>query len=144
MEQILTSELTKVPCSLAAAEGTLRTTDKAVLLHILADRHTLSILPVVEGKATCCIIDGMAMVQSIGKPATCKTFGDLADVFVKVVHSNLSDRCPRVDVAFDHYEEKSVKGGTREKRSLRRSRPIRRRIENINVPLHSNGSHLLT
>ncbi|KAG1682026.1 Sprouty-related, EVH1 domain-containing protein 2 [Nymphon striatum] len=117
LKQVLSYELTEVPYALSNADGTIRTTDKAALAHILADEYTETCLPAANGKSTCCIIDGMALVQSIGKPARCTSFGDLADTFVRSVHSSLTDSCTRVDVPFDHYYTTSVKGGTRAKRA---------------------------
>ncbi|KAG1648498.1 hypothetical protein GQR58_029779 [Nymphon striatum] len=103
LKQVLSYELTEVPYALSNADGTIRTTDKAALAHILADEYTETCLPAANGKSTCCIIDGMALVQSIGNPARCTSFGDLADTFVRSVHSCLTDSCTRVDVPFDHY-----------------------------------------
>jgi len=135
LQQVLQYELTDVPCALSNADGTLRHTDKSALSHILEGSHSQKELSNVDNMKTCCIIDGMAMVQSIGKPADSKSFGDLADVFVRGVHSHISNTCTRVDVAFDHYEATSVKGDTRVKRTASHHRPIRRRIENRDVPL---------
>ncbi|KAG1670639.1 Protein SDA1 [Nymphon striatum] len=103
LKQVLSYELTEVPYTLSNADGTIRTTDKAALAHILADEYTETCLPAANGKSTCCIIDGMALVQSIGNPARCTSFGDLSDTFVRSVHSCLTDSCTRVDVPFDHY-----------------------------------------
>ncbi|KAI5651982.1 hypothetical protein NE865_00319 [Phthorimaea operculella] len=66
---------------------------------------------------TAVLIDGQALVQSIGKPKGAKTFGDLSDVIVKSIVSNFkTNGCQSVHVLFDRYEKTSIKSGTREKR----------------------------
>ena len=55
-----------------------------------------------EGKR-CVVIDGHALIQSIGKPNDCSTFGGFADIFVRKVNSYYSDIVKRVDVVFDRY-----------------------------------------
>ena len=75
------------------------------------------------------------MVQSIGRPAGCKTFHNLADVLVKSVHSHIKATCTRVDVVFDHYEDVSMKQGTRDNRAADNNQSIRRRIDNREVHL---------
>ena len=59
LNQILRHELTDVPYSLANADGSLRSTDKSVLSHILQGGYAVETLPASEGDS-CCIIDGMA------------------------------------------------------------------------------------
>ena len=71
----------------------------------------------------------------IERPAGCKTFGDLADVLVKIVHSHINATCTRVDVVFDHYKEVSMKQDTRDNRAANNNQSIRRRINNRDVPL---------
>ena len=59
----------------------------------------------------------MELVYSIGKPTGASTFGDLADVVIQSMRSNLSNVCTRVDVVFDRYIEHSIKHGSREYRA---------------------------
>jgi hypothetical protein len=49
----------------------------------------------------------------------------------------------RIDVVFDRYRIQSIKSGTRKKRS-KSVQPIRRIIENSNVPLPSNLPNFLS
>lgn len=72
---------------------------------------------------------------------TCATFGDLADIFIKLVEQ-IGKGFSRVDIVFDHYRTASVKSLTRQKRS-NTSQPIRRSIENRNVPLPKNWANFL-
>lgn len=88
---MLIYEFIEIPNALANAHGTLRATYKVALSHILTGSHIQSLFSIAEGISTCCNFNVMAMVQSIVKPARCTTFGDLADVFVRAVHSILSD-----------------------------------------------------
>ena len=133
LEELLKHELAPVPPALATADGSLRHTDKAVLLHILADDHAVKDIPPPE-QLTCIIIDGMALVQSIGKPSTATTFGDLADVFCACVLQHLHGMCSRVDVVFDTYVLTSIKSATRAKRASKK-RKIRRVIESRDILL---------
>ena len=64
--------------------------------------------------ATCVIIDGHALIQSLGRLHDCKTFGEYANVFANVVFNNFSNETTRVDVVFDRYlGKKSIKASTR-------------------------------
>jgi hypothetical protein len=135
LAKLLKYELTPVPLSLGNPDGTLRKADKAVLGSILDDGHSVPELPEPCDLPTCCIIDGMALVQSIGKPQGSTTFGDLAAVFTKAVLGHFSQNCTRIDVVFDHYRQDSIKAGTREHRSATHHRPIRRKVDGPKVPL---------
>ena len=78
------------------------------------------------------MIDGMALLAAIGKPQGIATFGDLSNSFRATVI--LAARSyDRVDVLFDRYRDISIKSGTRKQRS-KGTRPVRRVIENRNVP----------
>ncbi len=91
MEKILKHELSPLPLSLAKIVGSLniQKDTKASLSHILADKHTGITIP-TSAEPTCDIIDGMALIKSIGKPRDAKPFGDLAGIF--------SNRCCIVHV----------------------------------------------
>jgi len=105
---LLESELSEKPLSLTTSDGTLRKANKSQLIEIFAHGVIQKDLPVTPDVNTCTIIDGMALVQALGKPAGLRTFGELADSFIDTVksHGNLSDR---IDVLFDRYEERSIK-----------------------------------
>ena len=85
------------------------------------------------------MIDGQALIIAMGKPLACKTFGQLADMFVDRVLC-ASSRYDRVDVVFDRYREESIKAFTRQRRS-KTCRPLRRLIENREVPLPANWAN---
>ena len=104
-------ELSSVPLPLANSDQSLITTDKAVLSHLLSDKYVVKELPPANDN-TCVIIDGMALVQSIGKPTTANTFDELADVYCRAVFRHFNGNCMRVDVILDCYRELTIKGGT--------------------------------
>ena len=131
-----------MPLSLANSDKSLITTDKAVLSHLLSDAYVVNELPPANDN-TCVIIDGMALVQSIGKPTTANTFGELADVYCRSVFRHFHGTCKRVDVIFDSYCELTIKGKTRERRSTK-ARKIRRIINSRSVQLPSSWSNFIS
>jgi len=135
LDEILCHELLPVPLALAEMNGNLRSGSKAIFSQVLtADVPCPPMLEQGElgGQATL-IIDGQAMVIALGRPHGAVTFGDFADHFVTGV---LQSGAPykRIDILFDRYYDISIKAGTRKKRGCG-ARPIRRPIENRNVPL---------
>ena len=68
----------------------------------------------LEGQPSCLVIDGQARIMAIGKLASAKAFGDLADVFTASVFQSARSYA-RIDVVFDRYREESIKAGTRTK-----------------------------
>lgn len=138
LDTLLEKELSPVPLALATTDGQLRSTNKSQLAQIVEKGHTKTSLPSCNlHEQVCNIIDGMALVHVVGKPAGCKTFGDLADTIIQSVCSNFTGNCTRVDVLFDQYGTQSIKSGTRSKRR-RGIRPVRRVIEDRNVRLPDN------
>ena len=133
---ILMHELTPVTLALASTDGSLRKTDKASLAHILCDKHEKDALPRTDEK-TCVLIDAMAVVQGIGKPADCTIFGDLAECFCKSILSHFSGSCTRVDVIFDTYRQHTIKVGTQVSRSSGKKK-IHRLIDNPSSKLPSS------
>ena len=87
------------------------------------------------------IIDGQALIQSLGKPPDASTFGDLADNFIKSL-THQSKTFHRIDVTFDRYIPGSVKGATRKRRSEAHC-PIRRAIDGRHVPLPQSWNNFL-
>jgi hypothetical protein len=85
---------------------------------------------------TCVIVDGMAVVQALGKPSTATTFGDLADCVCDRVFSNLKGSQTRLDIVLDDYRKNSIKSETRVHRTTKRQK-IRRIIDDRNVRLPS-------
>ena len=134
-------ELSAVPLSLADRGGNLRSSNKAALGKILQEGESFETLPTTKHKS-CTIIDGHALVQAIGKPASSTTFGDLADVFCDAVFSHFQKGCLRVDVAFDRYRESSIKSNTRSKRAGT-GKYIRCNINSRSVPLPANWKQFI-
>ncbi|WAR24223.1 P52K-like protein [Mya arenaria] len=134
---VLKHELSPVPLSLAKVGGIMNPTAKSDLLAVLTTDSAVFVqeeLPVATLK-TAIVIDGHAMIQALGKPDGCVTFGEYADVFVQCVLRYFNTTTHRIDVAFDRYIGKSsIKASARSKRSGNR-RPIRRMITGPDVPL---------
>lgn len=142
MDIILEQELYPVPLSLATTAGKLRVTNKSQLGCLLQEGESVSVntLP-ASPLHTCTIIDAMALVQAIGKPAGAQTFGDLSYIFRMSINANFSNSA-RVDVVFDRYFAQSIKGGTRQTRAGK-TRPIRRQIDSPNVKLPENWKNFI-
>ena len=70
-------------------DGSMRNANKSKLSTILESGKGVSCptLPPTD-VPTCTLIDGMALIYSIGKTTGASTFGDLADVFIQSVRSN--------------------------------------------------------
>ena len=117
MRDILKHELSPIPLSLAQPSRDMNTTIKAELIAVLTNGVDIpSEVPDADTK-TCGLIDGHALIQSLGKPNGCQTFGDYADVFVQNVTRHFREYTRRVDGVFDRYIGKSSnKAVTRSKR----------------------------
>ena len=119
LREVLSYELSTVPCSLAHNDGTLRKCTKAHLLSELEREADVQPRLPLENDTlpTAYVIDGMAIVQA-AKSAGARTFGELASKYFKVITAPLSkDNCSRVDVVFDRYDKPdSIKGGERARR----------------------------
>ena len=134
---IMRHELSPVPLSLAKVGGTMNTTTKSDLMNVFTSDMNVGVPEVLPDSKlrTCAIIDGHAMIQALGKPAGCVTFGDYADIFLNSVLRNFDETSTRVDVVFDRYLGRtSIKTSTRGKRIGKR-RPIRKLVSGPEVPL---------
>ena len=81
------------------------------------------------------VIDGHALIQSLGKPKDSVTFGDYAEVFIKAATRHFNNPgVKRIDVVFDRYKENSIKTPTRMKRTGKK-RPIRKMVDSEEVVL---------
>ena len=87
---------------------------------------------------TVSIINGQALVTTIGKPANSKTFGDLADSFCSAVYSKPGGR---VYIVFDRYFQES--GETLKHMLGGVKRPIRR-FGSRDVPLPVNWDRIMS
>lgn len=143
MMQILKHELSPVPLSLAKAGGEMNSTPKSELISILmAGLDTPPEIPNADMK-TCVLIDGHALIQALGKPHGCQTFGDYADVFIKSLTKYFGENTKRVDIVFDRYiGEESIKAVTRSKR-MGKKKPIRKLIDGPDVPLPQVWSNFI-
>jgi hypothetical protein len=125
---IMKHELMPVPPLLAETDGSLRSGSKASLLKILTSG--VNCPPGIEahelGDKATLVVDGQAHVCALGKPQGAATFGDLADTFVKSLLAQ-GHAFKRIDIVFDRYDQLSIKGGTRKKRS-KGAQPIRKLI----------------
>jgi hypothetical protein len=129
VDTLLEHELSPVPLSLANLNQKLRyPTNKADLGKIL-EQGLAQNQPPDNLDPTCTILDGMAIVQSLGNRSEAKTFGEWSDNFQQYVNSQFTESCKRVDIVFDRYQEMSVKEGTRAKRSRDKGKGIKRMVE---------------
>lgn len=103
MVNILKHELSPIPLSLPKPGGVMNSTPKAELIDILmAGLSIPSEVPEADLK-TCVLIDGHALIDALGKPHGCQTFGDYAKVFLEIVTRHFGEHTRRVDVLFDRY-----------------------------------------
>ena len=116
----------------------MNSTQKSELINVLADGiHIPSAIPEANMK-TCVLIDGHSLIQVLGKPHGCQTFGDYADVT-----SHFRCHTTRRDVVFDRYTgQQSIKAVTRSKR-VWKTKPVRKVIDGRNVPLPQVWSNLI-
>jgi len=138
LHKVLEHELSVVPLSLANTDKKMNSTPKSAMLPLLTTDPGVEKVkgtPETTGK-TCIIIDGHALIQSLGKPPKCKTFGDYAKNFEKTVVKQFSGRVSRIDVVFDQYWPLSIKSAARTKRAGQMKRPIRKVIdrEDLHLP----------
>ena len=90
---------------------------------------------------SCLLIEGMALVYSIGKPPKAQTFDDFADLFAAVLFQT-GKPYGRIDVKFNRYRETSIKSAERQRR-CKSKKTIRRSVEGRNLPLLSCWSSFM-
>ena len=90
------------PLSLAELNGSLRSGDKALLQKRLLENVERPNIINLSGKPSCLIIDGHALVWSLGNGDNSNTFRDQANLFIQSVlkEGMLYDR---IFVVFDRY-----------------------------------------
>lgn len=143
LEEILQHELMPVPVAIAETNGSIRSGNKSNLADALTKNITCpETIDITSKESASIIIDGQALVVAIGKPDNAKTFGDLADVFVRTVLKK-GEQFARIDVVFDRYRDISIKAKTREKRT-KTIKPIRRKIEHRDVPLPASWNNFIS
>ncbi|KAL9951255.1 hypothetical protein ACROYT_G043889 [Oculina patagonica] len=116
LPRILNHELMEVPLAIADTNGQLRTGNKSVMIELLSSGTERPLVTPVAGRSTL-VVDGQALVMSLGRPSECNTFDDLADKFVKAVLVSGKD-FDRIDVTSDRYRETPIKCATRKKQKL--------------------------
>lgn len=132
LHSVLKYELMPVPVVLAEMNGSLRTGQKSILADVITSRMNCPFRIELRGSSGL-LIDGLALVSAIGRPPGSQTFGDFAESF-QAAALQPGSRYQQIHVVFDHYQEDSIKSGTRERRTTS-TRPIRRVIEDGSVPL---------
>lgn len=111
LPDLLSKCLTTFPLSIATEEGNMRKTTKSTLLSIL-EKNTNQPETV---KAETVIIDAMAVIQSISKPA--EHFGKLAcQIFEIILSIGKKFGAKRLDFVGDRYPEECIKNAERKKR----------------------------
>ena len=114
LENILQHELMTVPLYLAKTSGSLHSTNNAVLARILTQQVQTPATGILD-EPSCLLIDGQALVMTLGKPPDIRTFGDYANIFAITVFK-MGANYQRIDVVFDRYQDESIKAGTMIKR----------------------------
>ena len=113
-------EMSVVPRSLCAVDGSLYIpSDKASLIHAIEAAGDQPIQSNTQSQAQppkILIIDAMAILQTMKKTSTTQKLVDLQHAFIKRIESMMVDYSEG-RVVFDRYQEKSLKGKTRQKRA---------------------------
>lgn len=139
LRDVLTYELSPVPCALAHTDGTQRKSNKSILLTVLED--SLQVLPRLpcdnDEPLTANIINGMAAVQMIKTVGT-RTFGKMASHYFNIVTAPLGkNNCSRVDIVFDRYDKvDSIKQSERRRRGSTSGYEIK--IAGTHTAVHKN------
>ena len=112
---MFTFELSSVPFSLSHKNGSLRNSEKSVLMSILDEIvNVFPQLPSGGDVPTGVMIDGMAFIQKF-RSGGAVNFGDLSMwYYFQLV--NAFRGYSRIGVVFDTYKDISIKSGERERR----------------------------
>ena len=102
LHKVMQHKLMAVPVSLVETNGELRGGNKALLAEMMTQDVECPAELTLE-EESCLVIDGMALVVALGKPAELITFRDLGDAFVRAV-LRLGRSFQRIDVTFDQYK----------------------------------------
>ena len=122
MREILCYEHSTVPYALVHTDGTLRKTNKSLLLQILETYVTVEPrLPCHQDMPTFQILDAMGLVQSL-RFARATTFGEMATKYFKVFTAH-----------YDRYWQLSIKAGERQKRGEANALEVR--IDGASTPV---------
>ena len=130
LEEILCHELSNTPLSIADTSGKLLPCDSKSDLAAILEAGAISQSLLESSLKTITIIDGQALVHTVSRKTKAKDFGDFADDFTEAVNRIIGSR---INVVFYRYQDHSIKGATRDRRSGSR-RSISRLIEKRDVP----------
>ena len=109
IRDVLSYELSPVPCFLAHNDGSLRKATKSDLASALEDRINSPVRLPVLASSVVYIVDGMALIQ-MHKSSGARTFEELASRYLAIVIAYLSsDTCTSVHLVFDQYWPTSIK-----------------------------------
>ena len=133
LNEILKHELLPVPLALAEMNGSLRTGTKAIFADVLLKGVQCPTRLPEDMNGGTLIIDGQALIVSLGKPPKAIKFGDLADIFVQSVLS-AGEKFEIIHILFDRYYTTSIKDGTRNRRG-KMKKAIRRLVTGRDTPL---------
>ena len=101
LKEVMSYELSPVPCSLVHQDGSLRKTTKSDFCSILEKNVTVLPRLPLSTSDTVYIIDGMALVQKM-KSGGARTFGELSMKYYSAIPLPLSyPYCYEVHVVFD-------------------------------------------
>ena len=112
LSNIVQHELMSAPISLAETSGSLRTGNQALLAECLTETVDCS-SHINANRSSLLLIDGQALIFAMGKPESCRTFGDSSDNFIHRVHT-LSFNFDRIDIVFDRYNHQLDSVGQRQ------------------------------
>ena len=119
LNDVLSYELSAIPFALAHTDGSLRKTNKSVLMAELekkVDVQTKLPQVITSTTSTAHIFDAMALVH-MTKSFGASTFGEMALKYYQPITVPLAlNSCHRVDVVCDKYIDLSIKAGEGEKR----------------------------
>ena len=134
IREVLSYEISPVPCSLAHNDGSLRKATKSDLASALEDGiNSPARLPVLVSSVVY-IVDGMALIQ-MHHSSGARTFGELASRYFTIVIAYLSsDTCTSVHLVFDQYWPISIKSGERTRRGSSDAFKVRTTGPNTPVP----------
>ena len=110
MSEVLAHSHGPLPWTLAKLDGTLRKTNKASLAKELQKNvQAADVIP----QPSACLIDGVALVQRLKGGQ--KTFAEIAESLLSMA-LNEGTSSDKSDVAFDDFQDDSIKSAERENR----------------------------
>ena len=131
IREVLSYELSQVPCFLGHNDGSLRKATKSDLAPALEDRRNSPVRLPVLASSVVYIVDGMALIQ-MHKSSGARTFGELASRYLAIVIAYFSsDTCISLHLVFDQYWPTSIKSIERTRRDSSDAIEVRIKIHKI-------------